>query len=54
MPQGGGVPPAGPPFAGLQATLAAIGTAREASWTVFYEVQGMPSVPGWWCARWPA
>ncbi|WKV76584.1 LysR family transcriptional regulator (plasmid) [Streptomyces sp. PCS3-D2] len=41
----GGVPPAGPPFAGLQATLAAIGTAREASWTVFYEVQGMPSVP---------
>ncbi|MBP2579848.1 DNA-binding transcriptional LysR family regulator [Streptomyces sp. PvR006] len=41
----GAVPPAGPPFTGLQATLTAIGTAPTASWTVFYEVRGLPPVP---------
>ncbi|MGW5345006.1 LysR family transcriptional regulator [Streptomyces sp. NPDC004050] len=41
----GAMPPAGPPFTGLQATLTAIGTAHEPSWTVFYEVHGLPSIP---------
>ncbi|MFJ5138806.1 LysR substrate-binding domain-containing protein [Streptomyces sp. NPDC088707] len=41
----GAVPPPGPPFTGLQATLTAIGTAPTASWTVFYEVRGLPLVP---------
>ncbi|MFE5975656.1 LysR family transcriptional regulator [Streptomyces sp. NPDC056460] len=41
----GAVPPPGPPFTGLQATLTAIGTAPAASWTVFYEVRGLPPVP---------
>ncbi|MCB8901048.1 MULTISPECIES: LysR family transcriptional regulator [unclassified Streptomyces] len=41
----GAVPPPGPPFTGLQATLTAIGSAPTASWTVFYEVRGLPPVP---------
>ncbi|MFE5549597.1 LysR family transcriptional regulator [Streptomyces sp. NPDC056534] len=41
----GAVPPPGPPFTGLQATLTAIGTSPTASWTVFYEVRGLPPVP---------
>ncbi|MET9537442.1 LysR family transcriptional regulator [Streptomyces sp. NPDC006553] len=41
----GAVPSPGPPFTGLQATLTAIGTAPTASWTVFYEVRGLPPVP---------
>ncbi|MER7946755.1 LysR family transcriptional regulator [Streptomyces sp. NPDC096079] len=39
-------PVAGPPFTDLQATLTAIGTDREPSWTLFYEVRGLPEVPG--------
>ncbi|MFF0554488.1 LysR family transcriptional regulator [Streptomyces sp. NPDC004266] len=38
-------PVPGPPFSDLQATLTAIGTAREPSWTLFYEVRGLPRVP---------
>ncbi|MFI1714198.1 LysR family transcriptional regulator [Streptomyces sp. NPDC053513] len=41
----GGRPVPGPPFSDLQATLTAIGTAREPSWTLFYEVRGLPRVP---------
>ncbi|MFJ2931698.1 LysR family transcriptional regulator [Streptomyces sp. NPDC087219] len=35
----------GPPFTDLLATLTAIGTGRAPSWTLFYEVRGLPSVP---------
>ncbi|MFE7596270.1 LysR family transcriptional regulator [Streptomyces sp. NPDC057494] len=38
-------PAAGPPFTDLQATLTAIGTDREPSWTLFYEVRGLPGIP---------
>ncbi|WP_328940745.1 LysR family transcriptional regulator [Streptomyces sp. NBC_00250] len=41
----GSGPVPGPPFTDLRATLAAIGTARAPSWTLFYEVRGVPSVP---------
>ncbi|MFH9725791.1 LysR family transcriptional regulator [Streptomyces sp. NPDC017254] len=41
----GSRPVPGPPFTDLRATLAAIGTARAASWTLFYEVRGVPSAP---------
>ncbi|MFD8012985.1 LysR family transcriptional regulator [Streptomyces sp. NPDC058955] len=37
--------PAGPPFTGLRETLTAIGTDREPSWTVFYDVRGLPAPP---------
>jgi hypothetical protein len=41
-----GVDPAlGPPFTNLQETLTAI-AAGAPSWTVFYEVTGLPPVPG--------
>jgi len=36
-------PPPGPPFTSLQQTLTEIGTAAP-SWTVFYEVSGLPPV----------
>ncbi|MFH8288439.1 LysR family transcriptional regulator [Streptomyces sp. NPDC018059] len=35
----------GPPFTTLQETLTAIGGPGESSWTVFYEVSGLPSLP---------
>ncbi|MGW8764724.1 LysR family transcriptional regulator [Streptomyces sp. NPDC055815] len=35
----------GPEFTDLQATLTEIGTAPEPSWTLFYEVRGLPTVP---------
>ncbi|MEU7648236.1 LysR family transcriptional regulator [Streptomyces huasconensis] len=35
----------GPPFTTLQETLTAVGGAGEPSWTVFYEVNGLPSLP---------
>ncbi|GGU86951.1 hypothetical protein GCM10010275_23450 [Streptomyces litmocidini] len=38
-------PVPGPPFSDLQATLTAIGTAREPSWTLFYEARGLPRIP---------
>ncbi|MFD4314727.1 LysR family substrate-binding domain-containing protein [Streptomyces sp. NPDC058548] len=38
-------PVLGPPFTDLRATLTAIGTDRAPSWTPFYEVHGLPSVP---------
>ncbi|MFE7512793.1 LysR substrate-binding domain-containing protein [Streptomyces sp. NPDC057540] len=38
-------PEAGPPFTDLRATLTAIGTDREPSWTLFYEVRGLPGTP---------
>jgi DNA-binding transcriptional LysR family regulator len=38
-------PTLGPPFTNLQETLSAI-AASPPSWTVFYEVTGLPSVPG--------
>ncbi|AXB41117.1 LysR family transcriptional regulator [Amycolatopsis albispora] len=38
-------PPEGPPFTGLVETMAEIAAAPP-SWTVFYEVSGLPSVPG--------
>ncbi len=37
--------PAGPPFTGLRETLTAIGTDPEPSWTVFYDVRGLPAPP---------
>ncbi|GAA3219630.1 LysR substrate-binding domain-containing protein [Nonomuraea helvata] len=37
-------PPAGPPFTTFHETLAGIG-AGAPSWTVFYEVAGLPEVP---------
>ncbi|NUW30988.1 LysR family transcriptional regulator [Nonomuraea sp. SMC257] len=37
-------PPAGPPFTTLQETLTDIGVAAP-SWTVFYEVAGLPDIP---------
>ncbi|NDU73209.1 LysR family transcriptional regulator [Actinomadura sp. DSM 109109] len=37
-------PPPGPPFTTFQETLADIG-AGAASWTVFYEVAGLPELP---------
>ncbi|GAA3180007.1 LysR family transcriptional regulator [Nonomuraea roseoviolacea] len=37
-------PPLGPPFTTLQETLTDIGVAAP-SWTVFYEVAGLPDVP---------
>ncbi|WP_246365033.1 hypothetical protein [Nonomuraea rhodomycinica] len=37
-------PPPGPPFTTLQETLTDIGVA-DPSWTVFYEVAGLPDVP---------
>ncbi|MFB4270862.1 LysR family transcriptional regulator [Nonomuraea sp. GTA35] len=40
----GTVPPPGPPFTTLQETLADIGVGTP-SWTVFYEVTGLPEVP---------
>ncbi|MFG3037304.1 MULTISPECIES: LysR family transcriptional regulator [unclassified Streptomyces] len=40
----GAEPLLGPPFTGLQETLMAIGTGPP-SWTVFYEVAGVPRVP---------
>ncbi|MFF0738998.1 LysR family transcriptional regulator [Streptomyces sp. NPDC004111] len=39
------LPPAGPPFTGLQETLTSIATSSEPSWTVFYEVWGLPRTP---------
>ncbi|MBM4823584.1 LysR family transcriptional regulator [Streptomyces actuosus] len=41
----GAQPPPAPPFTSLQATLAEIG-AGPPSWTVFYEVSGLPPAPG--------
>lgn len=41
----GAEPPLAAPFTGLQATLAEIG-AGPPSWTVFYEVSGLPPAPG--------
>ncbi|MGW4743904.1 LysR family transcriptional regulator [Streptomyces sp. NPDC004290] len=38
-------PVEGPPFTDLRATLTAIGTDREPSWTLFYEVRGLPEAP---------
>lgn len=40
----GAEPLLGPPFTGLQQTLAAI-AAGPPSWTVFYDVNGLPSIP---------
>lgn len=40
----GAEPLAGPPFTGFQETLTAIGSGAP-SWTVFYEVNGLPSIP---------
>ncbi|GAA3166537.1 LysR family transcriptional regulator [Planomonospora alba] len=37
-------PPPGPPFTTLQETLADIG-GRTPSWTIFYEVTGLPDIP---------
>lgn len=42
----GAAPPEGPPFTGLRETLTALGTGPEPSWTVFYEVTGLPELPG--------
>ncbi|MFC5144736.1 LysR family transcriptional regulator [Streptomyces aureoversilis] len=42
----GAEPLLGPPFTDFQATLTAIGTGRPPSWTVFYEVTGLPPFPG--------
>ncbi|MBW5482251.1 LysR family transcriptional regulator [Streptomyces bambusae] len=36
----------GPRFTTLPETLAAIASAREPSWTLFYEVTGLPDFPG--------
>ncbi|TGB07301.1 LysR family transcriptional regulator [Streptomyces sp. MZ04] len=41
----GAEPLMGPPFTTFQETLTAIGTSPS-SWTVFYEVVGLPLVPG--------
>jgi DNA-binding transcriptional LysR family regulator len=41
----GAEPSLGPPFTSLQETLTAI-AASSPSWTVFYDVTGVPSVPG--------
>ncbi|MFD7962341.1 LysR family transcriptional regulator [Streptomyces zaomyceticus] len=41
----GSRPVQGPPFTDLRATLSAIGAARAPSWTLFYEVRGVPPVP---------
>ncbi|MFG3490083.1 LysR family transcriptional regulator [Streptomyces sp. NPDC047972] len=38
--------PLGPRFAPLPETLAAIASAAAPSWTVFYEVTGLPDFPG--------
>ncbi|KUJ65079.1 LysR family transcriptional regulator [Streptomyces albus subsp. albus] len=38
-------PALGSPFSDLLATLTAIGAAQAPSWTVFYQVSGLPSVP---------
>lgn len=40
----GAAPPAGPPFTTFAETLADIGVG-PASWTVFYEVAGLPELP---------
>ncbi|MDF5757310.1 LysR family transcriptional regulator [Spongiactinospora sp. TRM90649] len=37
-------PPAGPPFTTFQETLTALGVGAP-SWTVFYEVTGLPEIP---------
>ncbi|WP_327675336.1 LysR family transcriptional regulator [Kitasatospora sp. NBC_00458] len=39
-------PPPGEPFTTLRETLAEIGTSGTASWTVFYDVNGLPELPG--------
>ncbi|WP_418955560.1 LysR family transcriptional regulator [Streptomyces tritici] len=39
------VPLLGPPFTDLRGTLTAIGGDPEPSWTVFYEVRGLPALP---------
>ncbi|MEV0202996.1 LysR family transcriptional regulator [Nonomuraea sp. NPDC050691] len=41
----GVAPPPGPPFTSLRETLSEM-VADPPSWTVFYEVSGLPSVPG--------
>ncbi|MEU5987494.1 LysR family transcriptional regulator [Spirillospora sp. NPDC047418] len=41
---GGIAPPSGPPFTTFQETLTGIG-AGTPSWTVFYEVAGLPDIP---------
>ncbi|MET9343368.1 LysR family transcriptional regulator [Nonomuraea sp. NPDC003804] len=45
MRAAGAEPTLGPPFTGFQETLTAIG-AGTPSWTVFYEVNGLPVLPG--------
>ncbi|MFD9367701.1 LysR family transcriptional regulator [Streptomyces sp. NPDC060020] len=42
----GARPPLGPPFTGLRETLTAIASSATPSWTVFYEVTGLPTLPG--------
>ncbi|AZM92663.1 LysR family transcriptional regulator [Streptomyces sp. W1SF4] len=42
----GSRPPAGPRFTTLPETLAEIASAAEPSWTLFYEVTGLPDFPG--------
>ncbi|MEU9161864.1 LysR family transcriptional regulator [Streptomyces sp. NPDC048424] len=42
----GARPPLGPPFTGLRETLTAIASSAIPSWTVFYEVTGLPTLPG--------
>ncbi|MFB7179842.1 LysR family transcriptional regulator [Streptomyces sp. NPDC056257] len=42
----GARPPLGPPFTGLRETLTAIASSAAPSWTVFYEVTGLPTLPG--------
>ncbi|MEU6106485.1 LysR family transcriptional regulator [Streptomyces flaveolus] len=39
------LPPSGPAFTGLQETLTSIATSPAPSWTVFYEVWGLPRTP---------
>ncbi len=41
----GVAPPPGPPFTSLRETISEM-AADEPSWTVFYDVSGLPSVPG--------
>ncbi|MFD5915503.1 LysR family transcriptional regulator [Kitasatospora sp. NPDC058201] len=44
--RGAGIdPPPGEPFTTLRETLAEIGSATTPSWTVFYEVNGLPDLP---------
>ncbi|MFD0359051.1 LysR family transcriptional regulator [Streptomyces sp. NPDC127110] len=44
--EAGSRPPTGPRFTTLPETLAAIASAAEPSWTLFYEVTGLPDFPG--------